>query len=411
MVDITKEKCAKEILRKSESLYRSLFTETHAVMILFNPDSGDIVDVNPAACSYYGYSREELIQKKIFDLNTLHKKQVFNAMERAVSEKQQYFAFRHRLANGDIRDVEVYSNPIKIKGKSLLFSIIFDITERKQAERAWRESEERFSKMCEATWEAIILHERGRLLHANNQYYQMFGYDPAELIGKEAISITATPESVKTIMKYINSGGLGPYEANGLRKDGTEFPIEIRAKTMEYSGKKVRVAAIRDITERKQAEAKLRKRETELKIQSQHLQEVNSALKVLLKQRDKDKKELQESIVANVKELIAPYLAKLSQGKLDDRQKSYISLAQTNLDDIISPFIGTLSSKYLKLTPTEIQVTSLIKHGKMTKEIAEMLNLSAETIKFHRKNVRRKLGIKSKKANLRTYLLSMQEGL
>jgi DNA-binding CsgD family transcriptional regulator len=178
---------------------------------------------------------------------------------------------------------------------------------------------------------------------------------------------------------------------------------------MEYSGKKVRVAAIRDVTERKQAETELRKRETELEIQSQHLQEINLALKVLLKQRDKDKKELQKSIVANVKELIAPYLAKLSQGRLDDRQRSYVSLAQTNLNDIISPFIGTLSSKYLKLSPTEIQVASLIKHAKTTKEIAKLLNLSVETIKFHRKNIRRKIGIKSKKANLRTYLISMQD--
>lgn len=411
MVNITKEQSARAILLESESLYRSLFTETHAVMILFNTESGDIVDVNPAACSYYGYSREEMTQRKIFDFNTLPKKQVFNAIEKAVSEKQQYFAFRHRLANGDIRDVEVYSNPIKIKKKSLLFSIIIDITERKQAEKALRESEERFSKLSEATWEALIIHERGRLIHANNQYYQMFGYEAAELLGKDAISITATPESVKTIMKYVNSDEIGPYEAVGLRKDGTDFPVEIRAKMMEYSGKKVRVAAIRDISERKQAEDALRKHEKELEIQSHHLQEVNSALKVLLKQREEDKKELQESIVANVKELVVPYLAKLSQGKLDDRQKSYISLAQTNLDDIISPFIGTLSSKYLKLTPTEIQVTSLIKHGKMTKEIAEMLNLSVETIKFHRKNIRRKLGIKSKKANLRTYLLSMKEGL
>jgi PAS domain S-box-containing protein len=218
MVDITKEKCAMEILRESESLYRSLFTETHAVMILLDPESGDIVDVNPAACSYYGYSREEMTQKKIFDFNTLPQEQVFNAIERAVSEKQRYFSFRHRLANGDIRDVEVYCNPIKIKGKSLLFAIINDITERKQAEKALRESEERFSKLSEATWEAIVIHERGRLVHANSQYYQMFGYEPAELFDKETIPMTATPESAKIIMEYINAGKSGPYEVTGLRK-------------------------------------------------------------------------------------------------------------------------------------------------------------------------------------------------
>jgi PAS domain S-box-containing protein len=283
-----------------------------------------------------------------------------------------------------------------------------EIEERKQAEEALRESEELLSKFSEATWEAIIIHDRGILLQTNDQYYQMFGYDRAELLGKQAISMTTTPESVKTIMKNINSDEAGPYEVTGIRKDGTEFPMEIRGKMMKYSGKKVRVEAIRDITERKQAENELRKQKNELKIQSQHLHEFNSALKVLLKQRDEDKKEFHESIVANVKELVAPYLAKLSQSKLDERQKSYISLAQANLDDIISPFIANLSSKYLKLTPTEIQVANLIKHGKTTKEIAEVLCLSIETVKFHRKNIRKKIGIKDRKANLRTYLLSIQ---
>ena len=409
MVDMIKEKCDKEILPESESLYRNLFTEASAVMILVDPESGDILDVNPAACAYYGHSRGEMTQKKIFDFNTLPKKQVFNAIERMVSEKQRYFAFRHRLANGDIRDVEVYSNPIKIKGKPLLFGIIHDITERKQAEKALRESEERFSKLSEATWEAIVIHERGRLLHANNQYYKMFGYTPDELFGKETISMTATPESVKTIMKYINSNGVGTYEVIGLRKDGTKFPIEIRSKIMEYSGKKVRVAAIRDISERKQTETELRKRETELKIQSQHLQEVNLALKVLLKQRQDDKKELQENVVANLREFVFPYLNKLGSDKLDDRQWAYIKIIQSNLNDIISPFIGGLSSKFMKLTPTEVQVANLVKHGNTTKDIAETLNLSVETIKFHRKNIREKTGIKNKKANLRTYLLSIQQ--
>jgi PAS domain S-box-containing protein len=408
MVDITKEKQAEDALRESEVLYKSLFIETRAVMLLVDPASGDIIDANPAACSYYGYSKEEITRKKVFDINTLPQKQMFDAIEKAVSEKQRHFTFRHHLANGDIRDVEVYTNPIKIKGKPLLFSIINDITERKQAEKALRESEMRFSVLSEATWEAIVIHDQGVLLQANDQYYQTFGYEPSELLGKEAISMTATPESVKTIMKHIDSDDVGPYEVVGLRKDGTAFPMEIRSKRIKYSGKEARVGAIRDITERKQAEKELRKREAELEIQSQHLQEVNSALKVLLKQREADKKELQENIVANVKELVLPYLDKLERSKLDDRQKSYINVAQTNLNDIISPFLGSLPAKYLKLTPMEVQVANLIKHGKTTKEIAELLNLSVETIRFHRKNIRKKFGISNKKANLRTYLLSAQ---
>lgn len=532
IVDITKEKRAEAALRESEALYRSLFAETRAVMLLIDPESGNIVDANPAACSFYGYSKKEIARKKIFDFNTLPKKQVLNVIEKVIAETQRHFTFRHRLANGDVRDVEVYTNTIQIKGKPLLFSIIHDITNRKQAEKALQESEMRFSKLSEATWEAIVIHDRGFLLHANDQYYQMLGYEPADLLGKQTIPMTATPESVKIIRNQIDSGSLGPYEVISMRKDGTQFPVEIRSKIMEYSGKKVRVAAVRDITERKQAEAalreseerfrslveqaadaimahdldghimfvneqavqnlgyskeellsmnlteicpkiikenhidkywkkvapnkpimvetdtrrkdgslfpaevhlvqitlkgkkiilgfgrditvrkqaekELRKREAELKIQSQHLQEVNSALKVLLQHREKDKKELQENIIANVKELVLPYLDKLEKSKLDNKQASYIKVAQTNLNDIISPFLGSLPSKYLKLTPMEIRVANLIKHGKTTKEIAELLILSVETIRFHRKNIRKKFAISNKKANLRTYLLSAQ---
>jgi len=177
---------------------------------------------------------------------------------------------------------------------------------------------------------------------------------------------------------------------------------------MEYSGRIVRVAAIRDISERKQAEKELRDRETELEIQSHHLQEVNSALKVLLTQREKDKKELQESVVANLKELVFPYLEKLSGSMHDDKQKAYIKIIESNLNDIVSPFLGSLPLKFMKLTPTEAQVANFVKHGKTTKDIGKMLNLSVETIKFHRKNIRNKIGIRNKRANLRTYLLSIQ---
>ncbi len=173
-------------------------------------------------------------------------------------------------------------------------------------------------------------------------------------------------------------------------------------------GRMVRYEMAIDITDRKQVEETLQERENDLEIKTQHLQEVNSALKVLLKQREEDKKELQENVIANVAELVVPYLENLSKSKLDHRQKGYIDIALSNLNDIVSPFIGSLSLNYLKLTPSEVQIASLIKHGKTTKDIADILNLSIETIKFHRKNIRDKIGIKDKKANLRTYLLSIQ---
>ena len=132
-------------------------------------------------------------------------------------------------------------------------------------------------------------------------------------------------------------------------------------------------------------------------------------MKVLLKQRIEDKSELGETILLNVNELILPLLEKLKKSRLDSRQNVYVSIIESNLNEIIAPLVQGLSKISLKLTPTEIQVTNLVRQGKITKEIAEFLNLATSTIDFHRNNIRKKLGIENRKTNLRTYLLSISE--
>jgi len=144
-----------------------------------------------------------------------------------------------------------------------------------------------------------------------------------------------------------------------------------------------------------------------LEIKTKNLEEANTALKVLLKRRDEDKRELEDKVLFNMKELALPYLEKLKAGGLDGRQTSYLSILESNLEEIISPFSYSLSSRYLSLTPAEIQVANLIKQGKTAKEIAEFLNVSTRTVGFHRANIREKIGIKNKKANLRAHLLSL----
>ena len=128
-------------LQESESRYRSLFMKNSSVMLLIDPQNDEIVEANPAACSFYGWNEEELTGKKITEINTLPRERIFQEIERARSAERQHFLFRHRLANGDIRDVEVYTGPITLQGRRLLYSIIHDITERKRAEQALQMSE------------------------------------------------------------------------------------------------------------------------------------------------------------------------------------------------------------------------------------------------------------------------------
>jgi DNA-binding CsgD family transcriptional regulator len=155
-------------------------------------------------------------------------------------------------------------------------------------------------------------------------------------------------------------------------------------------------------------ERRVEKRTRELKIKRENLEETNTALKVLLKQREKDRIELEEKVLSNVRKMVAPFLSKLKKTRLDAGQMDYINVLESNLNDIISPFSQKLSFKHLNLTPSEIQIANLIKQGKTSKQIATTLHLSSRTIESHRRNIRDKLGIKNKKANLRTYLLSIQ---
>jgi DNA-binding NarL/FixJ family response regulator len=149
-------------------------------------------------------------------------------------------------------------------------------------------------------------------------------------------------------------------------------------------------------------------REDELRDRAEELKEFNSALRVLLKQREEDKAALEENVLSHMKNIALPYLEKLKQSGLNAEQRSLAQVLETSLDDLTSPMARTLTSKTLDLTPTELQVADLIKHGKRTKEIAEMLHLSANTIVSHRYNIRTKLGLKNRKINLRSYLQSLQ---
>jgi PAS domain S-box-containing protein len=289
---------------------------------------------------------------------------------------------------------------------------------RKHLENSLIKSEEKCRLLSEGTFEAVVWHHKGKIIEANKQYYEMFGYKPEELTKKDAILLTATPESVKFMREQITLGNLGPYEVVGRKKDGTEFPMEIRVKVMEHKGRITRMAAIRDLTERRQAEEELLKtldeldnrvkqRTSELIIQKNNLEEANIALKVLLDKRIDDKKETADNLLTNVKELIVPYLEKIKKTKLDEQQKVILSIIESNLNEITSPFARKMSQTYLNLTPVEIKVANLIRHGNNSKEIAELMSLSSRTIYNHRKNIRKKLGLENRKTNLRSHLLSI----
>jgi DNA-binding CsgD family transcriptional regulator len=162
-----------------------------------------------------------------------------------------------------------------------------------------------------------------------------------------------------------------------------------------------------DITALKLVEEALRESREELKEQKQSLEEANIALKVLIKHRENDKLELERNVLTNVKELVLPYVEKLKGVPLKPRNKTLVEIIENHLKDIISPLLQKFSNAQIILTPQEIKVVALIKDGKSSKEIADILNISETTVNFHRKNLRKKFGLKNRQINLRSYLMSM----
>ncbi|WP_019616588.1 diguanylate cyclase domain-containing protein [Psychromonas ossibalaenae] len=117
------------------ALYENLFNNSHSVMLIIHPNSGAILDANIKACQYYGYSYDKITTMNITDINTLPEHSVINKMQKVQRNQQVHFNFKHKLSNGEIRDVEVYSNPITIKRETALHSIIYDVTDRNEKEK------------------------------------------------------------------------------------------------------------------------------------------------------------------------------------------------------------------------------------------------------------------------------------
>jgi hypothetical protein len=168
------------------------------------------------------------------------------------------------------------------------------------------------------------------------------------------------------------------------------------------------IEIIRDMDERKHLESSLHRKEKELEKMGRRLEETNTALKVLWGRREEDRKELQESIVYNVKKIILPCIERLNNSRLDDHQKAHLGIIKSSVQKIVSPFLKNFSQKFNNLTPMEIQIAGLIRDGKTSKEIADILCLSEKTILTHRYNLRTKLGLRGAKLNLRSYLLSLE---
>jgi PAS domain S-box-containing protein len=256
--DITARKRAEEALRESEERLRTVIT--NAPVVLFAIDrQGVFTIVEGRGLSGLGLRPGENVGRSVFDVYR-DVPEVIDAARRALAGES--FTATVELAG---LTFEGHYGPLHDRHGRVCggIGVGTDVSERKRAEEALRESEERFRRLSEATLEGIVIHDHGLLLDANPQAAAMLGYELPEIIGRDALSLMA-PESRDLVRQHIVSGHEGAYEVLGLRKDGTTLPMEVCGKAASYEGRQVRVGVMRDISERKRAEEALQKAREEL---------------------------------------------------------------------------------------------------------------------------------------------------
>jgi DNA-binding CsgD family transcriptional regulator len=232
----------------------------------------------------------------------------------------------------------------------------------------------------------------------------MVGLNLAALLEKDSLPVVRELFSRKRDDLDVTN----PLEFLTYTRTGEGVWLEVNTRSVKESGERVAIHGIaRNITERKRMEEALRKREQELEEKSRNLEDANSALRVLLKRREDDKAELEEKVICNARELILPYIENLKITSVDSHQLNQLKILERNANEIISPFLRTLSSKYPNLTPMEIKVINFIKEGRTTKEMAALLNVSTRTVEVHRDHIRKKLDLRNRKANLRSCLMAL----
>jgi len=253
-----------EKVRESGERYRALFTKAKIPMLLIDPQDGAIVEANEAACRYYGYAPEQITGMFITEINTFTPEQVREEMQRANQEKRNHFFFRHRLANGEVRDVEVHSGPLTINSRHLLYSVIHDITERRQAEQNLQASEARFRHILEHAPLGISITDMGgHFIQVNQAFCDIVGYRQDELRDMVIDDITHPDDRVNKKQGMhdllVGEEKAVKYEKRYVRKDGQHIWIQVSV-SIERDQNQAPLYFIRmveDISRRKQVEQRI----------------------------------------------------------------------------------------------------------------------------------------------------------
>lgn len=422
--DVTETKQTEKELRKSEAMLRSVFKATPVGIAIMKDRV--IQNTNKAWLENLGYSESEVIghPPRILYKDEEEYKRVGREIFKNLSEKGlASIQTKFRRKDGAIRDIVLTSVPLHpvdlYAGTVVTFE---DVTDRKREKKTLQELERRLSDVVDFLPDATFVRDlQGRIIVWNKAMEDMTGARAKDMLWKDNYEYALPfygerrPLMIDLVLKSDKKIEQS-YEMVTKKKGHfliAEGWTNLKGKRIFLWGKaspfcnrngKIigAVESIRDITDHKQYEAAINKREKELENKTFELEDMNAALRVLLKQRESDKKEFEEKILTNIKVLVLPYIEKLKM-RMKVENSHFIKIIETNLNEIVSPFARTLSATYSNLTNREIQIANLIREEKSTKEITEILNISESAVNIHRYRIRQKLNI-DKNQNLRTFL-------
>ena len=412
--DITKRKQAEIELRQ----FKTISDEARYGVLILDLDK-NVTYSNAAYAEMHGYTPDKIIGKP---LSFSHTEQQIDKVNKLIDRLKQIDLFtaeeifRKRKDNSEF-PVFLTGTLIKDATGTPLFIafMVIDITEQKQAEKALSENQALYRNLFySAPMGMMQTSPEGRFLRCNKAFSTLLGYESTEemleTITDTATQVYADPNSQKKMMDALKRSQSWYYaELPYLRKDGSIMIGKLAIRKVLHPDGTISYyeGILQDVTEQRIAEEMVKKKESELEAKNLYLEELNTALKVLLQRVEKDRNDLDENVLTNVKQFIMPYVLNLKKFKLDYEAKTFVNLIESNLKDITSAFSKKLSSKYYNLTPKELEIANLIKEGKTTKEISEILYVSPGTINVHRDKIRRKLNVKNNKINLRSYLLNL----
>ena len=283
------------------------------------------------------------------------------------------------------------------------------------SEQKLRINETRYRQLFESANDGIFVLKDGIVVDCNQKAQELFKVTREEAIGQSAENFSpefqpdgqSSANGLQKRRNLVNQGMRQFFDWHFFRKDGSSFDAEVSVTQSIIGDTPHSLAIVRDITKRKKMILALQEREKELDEKSRYLEKVNQALKASLDHREIEKRAVEENMLVNLKRFVFPYIEALGNCKINTDASAYLNIIETNLNDVVSRFSKTVFWKYQDLTPTEVQVADLIRSGKDTKAIAQMLGLSPSSVQWHRKNIREKFGLTNKKINLQTYLASL----